>query len=265
MENERFSEFSYGFVLTDELINWHGTPLTTAPVFPSLQKEGQTGGGYDVKLPGIPLFLQFKLSHRMQKNSAKEIKTSCGLKTKFFRMYLRPRNRSKQHQLLLDLESGGNLVFYAAPAFFETSELDQAYLNRQVAKRSVFVRPSAIGPLNDDQKHHISFQNAAATLGYFFSDPVRPRSIELTRETHLREIVRTGLGTSGRGPLNNDMFAEIAKTMIIAIKERFNEHAVFPTVDVFAVTKVLNPIQQVAYFAQVFFDSTLFIVQERKK
>ena len=55
MEPE-FSEFSYGYALTDELIHWNGTKLKAAPVFPSLYDEG-AGKGYDLKLDrqnGVP-------------------------------------------------------------------------------------------------------------------------------------------------------------------------------------------------------------------
>ena len=34
------SEFSYGYALTENLIQWVGTSLTAAPVFPSLLKKG---------------------------------------------------------------------------------------------------------------------------------------------------------------------------------------------------------------------------------
>jgi hypothetical protein len=70
-----FSEFSYGFAVTNELINGYRTPLVAAPVFPSLIEEGRTGVA-DVRLdrPGIPLFLQFKLPDCMLRNSAREIK-----------------------------------------------------------------------------------------------------------------------------------------------------------------------------------------------
>ena len=56
------SEFSYGYALTNELINLHGIGTSTGPVCPSLYDEGKSGGGWDVKLNsgGVPLFLQFK-------------------------------------------------------------------------------------------------------------------------------------------------------------------------------------------------------------
>ena len=103
------SEFSYGYALTDELIHWHGTPLTAAPIFPSLYREGRPRkgepGGYDIMLqrPGLPLFLQFKLSHCMIRKSAKEFDDII-FTPPFYRMHLSPAKHSKQHEMLLDLE-----------------------------------------------------------------------------------------------------------------------------------------------------------------
>jgi hypothetical protein len=56
-----FSEFSYGYAVTEDIIHHFGRP-TIAPIFPNLSVEGKLG--YDLKLdvPGQPLFLQFKLS-----------------------------------------------------------------------------------------------------------------------------------------------------------------------------------------------------------
>ncbi|PYP92242.1 MAG: hypothetical protein DMG65_04645 [Candidatus Angelobacter sp. Gp1-AA117] len=76
MDKCEFSEFSYGYCITEDLIIGDGTPLTAAPVFPSLIDKGQPGVGYDLKLnkPGTPLFLQFKLVHQMVRGNAKEAK-----------------------------------------------------------------------------------------------------------------------------------------------------------------------------------------------
>lgn len=48
------SEFSYGFAFTNELMTSPGGHVIAAPEFPSLQKEGTPGGGYDVKIPLAP-------------------------------------------------------------------------------------------------------------------------------------------------------------------------------------------------------------------
>ncbi|GAG33997.1 unnamed protein product, partial [marine sediment metagenome] len=153
------SEFSYGYALTEELINWHGTQLTAAPLFPSLYQEGQQGGGFDLKLerPGIPLFLQFKLSDCMVRKSAKEIKNG-DFSAPCYRMHIRPARHSQQHEMLLDLENRRNEVYYCAPAFHSPEELNDAYLNHLVRDKSLWLRPSVIGPLTDDRDHHVAFQ-----------------------------------------------------------------------------------------------------------
>lgn len=76
MDKCQFSEFSYGYCLTEDLIVGQGMPITAAPVFPSLIEEGQPGIGYDVRfdLPGVPLFLQFKLVDQMVRGTANEAK-----------------------------------------------------------------------------------------------------------------------------------------------------------------------------------------------
>jgi hypothetical protein len=76
MDKCQFSEFSYGYCVTEDLAVGQNMPLTAAPVFPSLVQEGQSGVGYDVRfeLPGIPLFLQFKLVDQMVRGNANEAK-----------------------------------------------------------------------------------------------------------------------------------------------------------------------------------------------
>jgi hypothetical protein len=72
MFNEAFSEFSFGFAITTEWIDRLGSGLVVPPEFPSLLREGQTGGGWDVflKTPTLCMYLQFKLSEYMIKATA---------------------------------------------------------------------------------------------------------------------------------------------------------------------------------------------------
>ncbi len=178
------SEFSYGYALIDELIHWHGTQLTAAPVFPSLYQEGQSGGGYDAMLqrPGLPLFLQFKLSDCMVRNTAQEVKNGI-CSTPFYRMYIRPSRHSRQHEMLLDLENTGNEVFYSAPAFHTPEELNDAYLFHHMLDRSLWLKPSAIGSLPDDDWHHVAFQIPGTA--HFCSIPRK-----LNTQGHFNEFTR---------------------------------------------------------------------------
>ena len=151
------SEFSYGFALTNELVGW--VSLSAAPIFPSLIEEGKAGVGYDVKLerPGIPLFLQFKRSHCMVRRTAKEHQAVAAaggtLNVPYYRFPITEAASSDQHELLLALDDGSNLVFYAAPRFHRRNEINQAWSRADVARRSLFVAPWTIGPLDDAQLH----------------------------------------------------------------------------------------------------------------
>jgi hypothetical protein len=161
------SEFTYGYALTNELMRRHRLNRAGAPSFPSLQQEGQPGGGYDVELPLIALFLQFKLSHYMKGGNSKHAGV-IGLP--YYRAALRARKYSMQHELLLVLEAGANDVYYCAPRFHEFDELNEAFITRTVAARSIFFRPTDIGELPDDDEHFIAFKRNAAR-GFFCSDP----------------------------------------------------------------------------------------------
>ncbi len=161
------SEFSYGFALTNELVGW--VALSAAPVFPSLVEEGKAGGGYDVKLdrPGVPLFLQFKRSHCMVRRTAKEhqavVALGGTLNVPYYRFPITEATTSDQHELLLALDDGSNLVFYAAPHFHRRNEINQAWSRSDVARRSLFVAPRMIGPL-DDEQHHVAFDGGNTWL-----------------------------------------------------------------------------------------------------
>lgn len=268
MEPLHFSEFSYGYALTDELIHWYGTPLTAAPVFPSLQEEGMSGGGYDVQLkgPGVPLFLQFKLSDRMEGANALEAKAGF-LHAPFYRMHLRPAGRSKQHKLLLKLENNYSEVYYCAPGFFQTIELNDAYGNHHVYDRSFFMRPSEIGPLPDKWRHHIAFQSAHSVICYFLSDPVKAKQIKVIDRPSFERTLERKIRTQGSLALSDASLRRLASAMKEIITEEFREELgrERSTVQGLDLDKVLTPLQQVTYFGRTFFDCSLFIVRHKVK
>jgi hypothetical protein len=150
------SEFSYGFALVRELIDHYELALTGAPRFPTQNEEGQEGG-YDVALPklGVPVFLQIKRSECLVRRSASE---ALQLGLPHYRCHLRPTRHSRQHELLLQTEAGGGEVYYAAPRFHLTHELDAAYQKNEVALRSTLIPPSEIGPLPDDRDHYVAMK-----------------------------------------------------------------------------------------------------------
>ena len=183
-----FSEFSYGYALTQELATGRLGTINGYPIFPSLWQEGQPGGGFDLELEylyGSPLFLQFKLSHYLYRTNALEWYFFHG---PYYRMYLRPRRHSDQHDLLMQLESNANEVYYVAPEFHTPDELGDAYINRQVFDRSTFVSPLDIGPLPDDEYHYIVFIRTSP-IGYLCSEIPKKEMRVYHAEQFINEII----------------------------------------------------------------------------
>src|SRR5258708_31278616 len=83
-----YSEFSFGYAFTENLIRSSLTSPSGAPVFPNLIQEAQLGYDVHINLPGLPLFFQYKLPELMTRNTAAEISKHkiSGLAASFFRM-----------------------------------------------------------------------------------------------------------------------------------------------------------------------------------
>ena len=148
-----FSEFSYGFALTHNLL--HLSPsIQVAPQFPSLVQEG--GIGYDVQLgyPTLPTFLQFKLSDYLTRRPAKYWNH---YHEPYFRFDISSLVVSNQHNLLKDLANRGELVYYVAPLFWETTEFNRAFRTNQISARSIWVHVGRLPRLTDYEPHHVTF------------------------------------------------------------------------------------------------------------
>jgi len=252
------SEFSYGYAITSELVHWYGTRITAAPVFPSLYQEGQPGGGWDVMLkkPGIPLFLQFKLSDYMSRRSAYEYQRGW-FSPPFYRMHIRPARFSDQHEMLLDLEKAGNEVYYSAPAFHEPWELNQAYLGHNVKSRSIWLRPSWIGPLPDDDDHHVVFQHPGNKR---FCSTSRPIEHKADFDSFTEKIIHS-LKERGAFALTNQYLIDVSEQLTEISRKRSD----IPTKIYESTRKETNSwsaIKRIAFYSSMFLGAQLFIVNE---
>ena len=222
-----FSEFTYGFALTNEIVSRIKSTIGTAPIFPSLIDEGKEGGGYDVSIEfkGKPVFYQFKLSHYMKRKHASERHLFNG---PYYRFELMALRHSDQHNLLLDLEAVGNTVFYCAPKFYEASQLNSFFTSSSIASNSIFIRPSKIGNLPDDDYHSVCFEIGNPNI-YLCSEPVpiedvnfndaieqitiNGEVIDLTYlknlEDKLIEIAQKKLKTNSDSNIYNKMIADL--------------------------------------------------------
>lgn len=159
-----FTEFSYGYAFTENLIRWSAARPTSAPVFPNLVQEAQVGYDVRVDLPRLPLFFQFKLPELMVRETAREISKLrlSGLSVPFFRMPLMRRDLSDQHAQLIRLESQfPNSVFYASPSVDGAAAFNRAYCQAEVHLLSVLFSPRDIGPLPDDDAHSVSYSTTS--------------------------------------------------------------------------------------------------------
>ncbi|MGB6301976.1 MAG: hypothetical protein WBF90_38200 [Rivularia sp. (in: cyanobacteria)] len=171
----KISEFSYGYALTEELVTYFKhSNIKSAPVFPSLYEEGRQGGGYDMKLEfeTFPLFIQFKLSEYITAIArSKEVKASIYKKGKrFYRMKIWAKKYSKQHDLLLSLQQKNPYVYYAAPMFYKSEELNRYYMSHEIIKNSAFLTPCTIGFIDDEEEHSVCFSGIGDKV-YRFSSP----------------------------------------------------------------------------------------------
>lgn len=256
------SEFSFGYALTEALIREVPLSVRAAPIFPSLIDEGRPGGGYDVEIPfsGFPLFLQFKLSYKMVRDSALE--AQLGLMTApFYRMHLRPTKHSQQHPMLLSLENTGAAVFYAAPHFHTPAELNDAYINRRVIQRSVFFRPSEIGVLPDNREHHVTFKNGHPV--YLCSE--NPRMIRERGKHHERFYNDLAEGYwKYKRILPKDENIRLWNEILMGIVEQHRWYFHWFDQNTGDELRKRSPAATLAYLARTFFGCDLMIVGPRE-
>ncbi|MBY5708093.1 hypothetical protein [Rhizobium leguminosarum] len=168
-----YTEFSYGYAFTENLIRSLPTGPVGAPVFPNLIQEAKLGFDVKINQPAAPLFFQFKLPERMKKGTAFEVSNgSCpGLTTPFYRIGLMRSDLSKQHSHLIELEKRfPNCVFYAAPCLADIHAFNRSYGNGRVFTDSAFFSPGEIGPLPDNKQHTIAYRSDLGHA-FFCSEP----------------------------------------------------------------------------------------------
>lgn len=253
-----FSEFSYGYAITEELATGALGPIIGRPMFPSLREEGQPGGGYDVKLPlvGTPLYLQFKRSHYMTRVYSKHWEY---FGAPFFRMYIMPRKYSMQHELLIHLELSGNEVYYIAPEFYTGDDLTEYYTNKVVFSHSALFVPSDIGHLTDDEKHYVAFDQDPNA--YFCSD--EPIEIKKLPGKSFAEYYSSTYQTRSR-KINEVFFDDLIDRTIEVLEKRSIATASLKKTR--SIRKEIETLGEKAIFAgfltRAYFDAELFIVGE---
>jgi hypothetical protein len=201
----KVSEFSFGFVLTHELVNAAGYLPTDTPRAAKRKKKSDGANGAQ---RGYPLFLQFKASEYMKRRNAGESKL-VGLP--YFRFALHRKTQSNQHQLLIELEKKGAAVFYATPKIHEAVNLNSAFFDRQVIAQSLFVSPGDVGELPDNESHRVVFSNRVEDV-YFC--PSQQRLNRVIQGEKFSEAIRERLSEVESQVLDDDFYHRIASEMV---------------------------------------------------
>jgi hypothetical protein len=152
-----FSEFSYGYAVVRQIEMILGGQ-TVVPTFPTQPQEAD--GGYDVSFlsHGVPLFIQFKRSEVMRYKSCREYKDkNASLQFPIFRMHLHSKHDFKQHFLMQNLESKGNIAIYCSSSVPDKNSLDRYYASGNIFDASAIFRPLEIVLPSLNEEHHVSF------------------------------------------------------------------------------------------------------------
>ncbi|MBM9576222.1 hypothetical protein JWG45_03555 [Leptospira sp. 201903070] len=163
-----FTEFTYGYSITEEFVTDPVGGLNGLPIFPNLRQEAMLG--YDVKLTGAKSikFIQFKLSEYFKSSKSKEWSL---FNSPYFRMHITASSSSLQHEKLQELERKlGPIVFYTTPLFNSLNELRTYYNNNEVRQNSLFIRPSQI-QIPDNKAHYIVFNRISGPIYCCSKDP----------------------------------------------------------------------------------------------
>jgi hypothetical protein len=149
-------------------------------------------------------------------------------------------------------------VYYIAPAFTRPDELNTAFLSRSVRQQSFWVKPSDVGPLPDPDDHHVSFEPSGRWA--FFSEP---KILESKRDfeavaTHLR----MRLAERGSADLAPENLETLAESIAEIAQKRHDIPGRQQSASKEAVRQA-EPLERIAYYASVFLESQLFIVQDR--
>ena len=213
-----FSEFSYGFALSYEVMNAFRPTMVGSPLFPSLLEEANLG--YDVAFAptGWPLFLQFKLARYMKQRNAKYW---GDYNAPYFRIDMHKRDKSNQHNLLRDLSKVEPEVYYAAPCFYQKSDFDNFFVTDRILMKSQFFPVSVLPKITDNDQHHIIFRSTSSN--YFWHSN---HGESLNRALSGRDLVGH-LESLPLRRLGEQYFLQLRSTLVRIIDSQPEQQSIF--------------------------------------
>lgn len=114
--------------------------------------------GYDCRLIHSvrTLFFQFKVPRKLTNRHAKYWDE---FRREYYSFDIWPDGITHQHNELIDLAKRDrkHKVFYCSPAFITKQEYSDYYVNKQIAKRSIYIPCENLEYISGMDKHDISY------------------------------------------------------------------------------------------------------------
>ncbi len=175
-------------------------------------------------------------------------------KAPFYRMHLRRRSLSDQHESLLPLEQSGFEVYYAAPAFHTIEDLNKNYVANCIWDQSFKIRPSRIGKILDDKKHHVSFKTANGPSRRYSEEP--SELLHPSSAVQIEKMIRSQIDAGNKRNFREQL-SEIDAKLEQIVADRNKHRAADERVELTELRKEIDPIRRTAYLARQFFDCQL--------
>lgn len=144
---------SYSTALTYELVIKYDFQILGAPTFPSLREEAfYKTGTKNTTL----LFMQYKLGEYFIGNTS-SLRDYWGVP--YFRFLIQPKSKTKNHQLLINLEAMNQIVFYIAPEMHTMNEFYIHLKQQSLLEKSTFWSPQEIGEFLEPDRYTLSYKS----------------------------------------------------------------------------------------------------------
>lgn len=161
-----FSEFSYGVVLSQQLV---GMQLPRASIMPLLNgSPAAVKASSDARIPdtGWPIFLQINLAECMLTPRANGWSEH---EERFFRLAVRRHRRGNAHNLLRCLAEVEPEVYYVAPAFHRRREFTRFVASQQIVQESRFFPLTQLPRLSGQGRHFVTYRRDDSGLRWHAS------------------------------------------------------------------------------------------------
>jgi hypothetical protein len=216
-----FSEFSYGSALSYEIMNAFLPDVVAMPLLPSSVAAGSAD--FDVHLvpDGWPIFLQFKLAEYMMTGRANYW---SHYEAPFFRIAIRSRRHSNQHNLLRALSAAEPEVYYVAPEFYRQTEFNLAFGSNRILRESTFFSLRVLPDLTDDVQHHITYRKDVPGF-HWHSETAKALGTRASGRDWVNHLQRL---THEPRELGEGFFIDLRAQLVELVREHTLQPSLFP-------------------------------------